>query len=88
VYAALKNDNNPIPNIEILDQETTLKIKLISPRRFKVGGAAIFPALSKNHHNPILGIKLSKPLLINNLRLLIRSYIILAKQKRPEEHKP
>ena len=71
-----------------LDQETTLIIKVTSPNRFKVGGAAMLPALSKNHHKPILGIKLSNPLAINNLRLLTRSYTMLAKQNSPEEHKP
>jgi len=73
VYAALKKDKKAILIILILDHATTLKINLTSPRRFKVGGAAMFPALSKNHHKPILGIKFSNPLLISSLRLLIRS---------------
>jgi hypothetical protein len=88
VYAALKNDKKAIMIILTLDQDTTLIINLTSPSKFKVGGAAIFPALNKNHQRPILGIKLSKPFLISNLRLLIRSYTIFAKQNKPEEHKP
>ncbi|MEQ5162538.1 hypothetical protein ABN196_18030, partial [Proteus terrae] len=53
-----------------------------------VGGAAILAELNKNHHNAILGIKFKNPLLINILRLPLRSYIILAKQNNPEEHNP
>ncbi len=88
MYAALKNDNKAIISILTFDQETTLIISLTSPSKFKVGGAAILPALNKNHHNPILGIKFKSPLLISSLRLLIRSYTILARQNKPEEHKP
>lgn len=73
VYAALKKDNSAIIIIDTLDHLTTLIISLTSPNRLRVGGAAMLPALSKNHHNPILGIKLSKPLLISKLRLLMRS---------------
>lgn len=47
--------------------------KLISPKRFNVGGAAIFPEHNKNHHNANLGIKFNRPLLIINLRLPNRS---------------
>lgn len=65
-----------------------LIINLISPNRFKVGGAAILPTLNKNHHKPILGIKFNKPLLTKRLRLPTRSYTILAKQNNPEEHNP
>lgn len=47
--------------------------KLISPNKFKVGGAAIFPAHKRNHQIDKLGKKFNKPLLINKLRLLNRS---------------
>lgn len=61
---------------------------LISPNKFNVGGAAIFPAQSKNIHKDMPGIKFNKPLLINNLRLPNRSYLIFDKQNKPEEHNP
>lgn len=88
VYAALKKDKSPIANILILDHLTTLIIKLISPNKFKVGGAAILPALNKNHHSAILGIKFNNPFLINKLREPTRSYAMFAKQNNPEEHNP
>lgn len=69
-------------------QEITLLISIISPKRLKDGGAAIFEELSKNHHNAILGIKLINPLFKNNLRLPNRSYEILDKQNNPEEQSP
>ena len=55
---------------------------------FKVGGAAMFPMMSRNHHIVMLGIKVSNPFLTSNLRLPIRSYAIFAKQKRPDEQNP
>jgi hypothetical protein len=55
------------------DQATNLFNNLISPKRFKVGGAAIFADLNKNHQRAILGMKFSKPLLITKLRLPNRS---------------
>ena len=63
-------------------------INLISPSKFKVGGAAIFPALKRNHQRAILGIKLINPFLINKLRLPIRSYTMFARQNKPEEQSP
>lgn len=71
-----------------LFQPTNLLINIISPNKFNEGGAAILDLLSKNHHKLIEGIKLISPLFKNNLRLLIRSYEILAKQKSPEEQRP
>lgn len=62
--------------------------RLISPNKLIVGGAAIFAELNKNHHKAMLGIKFNKPLLINKLRLPNRSYEMLAKQNKPEEHSP
>ena len=88
VYAALKKEINIKPIIVIPLHLTNLTMRLISPSKFKVGGAAIFPTLNKNHHSPILGNRFNKPLLIKSLRLPTRSYIMLARQKRPEEHKP
>lgn len=73
MYAALKKESNPTPKILTLDQDTTLTINLISPNKFKVGGAAILPALSKNHHKAILGIKFKRPFLTKSLRLPTRS---------------
>lgn len=52
---------------------TNLLINIISPNKFKEGGAAILDDLNKNHHIDILGIKLIKPLFKNNLRLIVRS---------------
>lgn len=65
-----------------------LLINLISEIKFKDIGADIFLEDNKNHHIAIEGIKFIKPLLINNLRLIKRSYLILAKQNKPEEHNP
>lgn len=62
--------------------------KKISPTKFKEGGAAIFLEANKNHHKDILGIKFISPLLIKSLRLPVRSYTILERQKRPEEQSP
>jgi hypothetical protein len=73
VYAALKKETNINKNIEICDHPNTLLIRPISPTKFNEGGAAIFLEHNKNHHIDILGIKLSMPLLINNLRLPNRS---------------
>jgi hypothetical protein len=61
VYAALKKDNNIRKNILTPDQEIKLLSKLISPKRFKEGEAAILQALNINHQNDILGIKLNIP---------------------------
>jgi len=63
-------------------------INLISEIKFKDNGDDIFLEDNKNHHIAIEGIKFINPLLINKLRLIIRSYEILAKQNNPEEHKP
>lgn len=50
-----------------------LLINIISPNKFKEGGAAIFLELNKNHHKDILGIKLINPLFKYKLRLIKRS---------------
>lgn len=57
----------------IQDHITKLLIKLISPNRFKVGGAAILLMLSKNHQKLNIGKKFIIPLFINILRLNKRS---------------
>jgi hypothetical protein len=73
VYAALKKDNKERPNIVIYLHPTKLFNKVISPNKFKVGGAAILPALSRNHHKLRLGIRCKSPRLISKLRLPKRS---------------
>jgi hypothetical protein len=73
VYAALKKDKKTRKNILNHDQEINLFNNLISPKRFKEGGAAILQALNINHQKDILGIRFNKPRLINNLRLPKRS---------------
>jgi hypothetical protein len=64
------------------DQETNLFNNLISPRRFREGGAAILQDVNKNHHIVILGIKFIKPLLINNLRLYAHKQRINKQSKK------
>lgn len=53
-----------------------------------LGGAEILQIININHQILRLGYKLIIPLFNNKLRLPTRSYIILAKQKSPDEHKP
>jgi len=72
----------------IIEKDIILLINLISEIKFNEKGADIFLELNKNHHNLIEGIKLINPLLINILRLINRSYLIFAKQNKPEEHNP
>lgn len=48
-------------------------IKENSANKLIVGGAAIFLTKSKNHQSLIEGIRLSKPLFIDILRLEVRS---------------
>ena len=70
---SLKKDNKDKVIIVTQDQLTILFNKQISPNKFNVGGAAILEEHSKNHHKDNLGIKFNNPLLINKLRLPIRS---------------
>lgn len=49
------------------------EILLLSPRRFKEGGAAIFEVLNRNHIIAIEGRVACNPLRINKLREFIRS---------------
>lgn len=72
----------------IKEKDIILLINLISANKFKEIGDDILLIINKNHHKANLGIKFIIPLLTNILRLLKRSYEILAKQNKPEEHKP
>lgn len=65
-----------------------LLINIISPNKLKEGGAAILEEHKRNHQRDILGIILIRPLFKNKLRLPKRSYVILARQNNPDEHKP
>jgi hypothetical protein len=56
MYAALKKDKKTRKNILNHDQEINLFNNLISPKRFKEGGAAILQALNINRQKDILGI--------------------------------
>lgn len=63
-------------------------IKQISANKLIEGGAAILQALKTNHQNVRDGKILMIPLVKNNLRVFVLSYVILARENRHEEHKP
>lgn len=74
-----------IIDVEIDKMLVSKKISLI---KLIVGGAAIFAADIKNHQKVIAGKKVIIPLVRNNLRVCVVSYVIFAKANRAEEHKP
>jgi hypothetical protein len=49
---------------------------LSSPKGFKEGESAKLQALNINHQNAILGIRFSKPRLINKLRVNSEQWVI------------
>lgn len=61
---------------------------MISPRRFKEGGAPMLEAERINHQKVIIGNNLIKPLVMSILRVCVDSYVILAIANKPEEHRP
>jgi len=48
----------------------------------------MFVALRMNHHRAINGNTLRSPLVKNNLRVDVNSYVLLAIANRAEEHSP
>ncbi len=68
--------------------EAVLVISRISLSRLIEGGAAMLAHTKRNHHNEIIGIDVSNPLVRATLRVCVSSYVILAMQNRPDETKP
>jgi len=65
-----------------------LPINTISLIKFKEGGAPIFKVIKINQTKFKEGKIINKPFNIIKLRVKNRSYIKLAKQNNPLEHKP
>ena len=68
--------------------ETIEVRRIISPRRFNEGGAAMFAAAIKNHQRAMDGIINNSPFLKYSLRLLEVSYVILASANKALLDKP
>lgn len=59
-----------------------------SPKRLRVGGAAILAVAATNHHKQVAGSKARKPFLRKSLRVLVDSWRIPAKENSAGEDRP
>lgn len=65
-----------------------MESRKISAVKFIDGGAPIFPASMIKSHRDIEGAKIITPLVTKRLRVLVASYIELAREKSPEDANP
>lgn len=70
------------------DHLRILVIRRISLNKFSEGGAAMLAAERRSHHRDRLGRKEMRPLVRKTLRVLVTSYVVLARKNRPEEVRP
>ena len=77
-----------ISSVVILEKETILAMRTISPKRLREGGAPMLQAEKRNHHIVIKGNKVISPLVDVILRVRVVSYVIFARANIHDEHKP
>lgn len=59
-----------------------------SPVKFMLGGVAMFIRFAESHQAVIIGRMLWKPRVSIRIRVCVRSYVMLAKQKSIDDVKP
>ena len=83
-----KNLTEARTNKRLIDFLRILVKSIISLKRLSDGGAAIFAANIRNHHMDSCGIIAIIPLVINDLRVWVIEYEILARINRLEDTNP
>lgn len=87
-YDAVMSIDSPNIMIVVGHQLNSDDAIINSPVKFMLGGIAIFIRLVSSHHTVSIGRMLWNPRVRVMMRVLVRSYVVLARQKRADEVNP
>lgn len=87
-YVAVININSPNRMIEVghqLNREDAISSSLV---KLILGGVAMFMRLARSHQVVVIGRMLWRPRVRIIIRVLVRSYVVFARQNSADEVKP